>query len=180
MRTILLTITAFALLGLATAGCTNTTRLSESMTPGSGATDEPAAGFANVRSGSEEDFIMTVGRRVYFSSGSEELNDVSRETLDLQANWLNQHPSWLVKLQGYADDPGASNVKLSDKRANTVMAYLASRGVSPQRMWAKGYGKERQVRRCPDISCKAQNRRVVVNLRKKFDAAAPQFAKAGG
>jgi len=31
-------------------------------------------------------------------------------------------------------------------------------------MLAKGYGRERLVRDCPDISCKAQNRRVITNL----------------
>ena len=112
------------------------------------------------------------------SGGSAALDDVARETLDMQAAWLNRNPSWLIKLQGYADDPGTSNTALSDKRAKAVMDYLATKGVNPQRMWAQGYGKERMVRDCPDISCKALNRRVVTNLRTEFDEAAPQF-KAG-
>lgn len=145
--------------------------------PNAGSTDDTAVGFADIRTGSEENFIMTAGRRVYFSSGSSSLDDVAKETLDLQAAWLNQHTSWLIKLQGFSDDPGNTgvNVKLSDQRAKAVMDYLASKGVSPQRMWAKGYGKERLARNCPELACKAQNRRVVVNLRKEFDAAAPQY-----
>jgi peptidoglycan-associated lipoprotein len=147
-----------------------------------GVTDEPAPGYEQIRPGSEEEFIMLAGRRLYFSSGSAELDDVTRETLDIQAQWLRANPNWLVKLQGFADDPGggSANVALSDRRAKAVMDYLAQRGVNPQRMWAKGYGIDRQVRDCNDLACKAQNRRVVVNLRTEFDEAAPQFRQARG
>ena len=51
------------------------------------------------------------------------------------------------------------------------MAYLAAKGVDGQRMWAKGYGKDREVRDCTDRSCKVQNRRVVSNLRTQRDAS---------
>ncbi len=157
--------------GMAVAGC-NT---SSTLTPRG--TDNAAAGFAEVRQGTEEQFIMDAGRRIYFASGSAQLDDVAKETLDLQAAWLGQHRNWLVKLQGFADDPGSGgkNVELSKERADAVMAYLASKGVNAQRMWAKGYGTERPVRNCSDTACKVQNRRVVVNLRKEFDAAAPQY-----
>jgi peptidoglycan-associated lipoprotein len=160
-------------------GCSQTARPA-SQASVSGATDEPVPGYVNIQSGSEEDFIMEVGRRVYFASGSAELDDVTRETLDLQAEWLIRHPKWLAKLQGYADDPGGAlaNVALSDKRARAVMEYLSARGVAQGRLWAKGYGTQRQVRDCSDVSCKALNRRVVVNLRSQFDAAAPQYAAA--
>ena len=119
---------------------------------------------------------MEVGRRVYFTRNSAELDDVARETLDLQATWLQRHPRWLIKVQGHSDDPGIelANVALSDKRASAVFNYLASKGVSPQRMWTQGYGRKRLVRDCPELACKALNRRVVVNLRTEFDDAAPQ------
>jgi peptidoglycan-associated lipoprotein len=89
-------------------------------------------------------------------------------TLDKQAAWLQQYPSWKVKIQGFADDPGSAdqNVKLSQQRAEAVRAYLVSKGVSPARLAAKGYGRdpERLVLNCADLSCKAQNRRVITNL----------------
>ena len=55
-------------------------------------------------------------------------------------------------------------VALSQKRADSVMAYLAAGGVAQTRMWAKGYGKDREVRDCAETSCKVQNRRVGTNL----------------
>ena len=140
------------------------------------ATNAPAAGFANMKNGSEEDFILNVGRRTYFAAGSAEIDETARLTLDKQAEWLNANKGWKVKLQGFSDDPGTAdaNVTLSAKRAEAVMAYLASKGVDPKRMWAKGYGKDRVIRDCADITCKSQNRRVITNLRDEFDGAAPQ------
>ena len=49
------------------------------------------------------------------------------------------------------------------------MAYLAAGGVAQSRMWAKGYGKDREVRECPQKACQVQNRRVVTNLRSERD-----------
>ncbi|MDJ0514669.1 MAG: OmpA family protein [Methyloceanibacter sp.] len=137
-------------------------------------TGAPAAGFENLRAGSEEDFILNVGRRTYFASGSAEIDQTARLTLDKQAEWLNANTRWKIKLQGHADDPGSEdeNVALSARRAEAVMAYLVSKGVDRNRMWSKGYGRERLVRDCEDITCKSQNRRVVSNLRDEFDAAA--------
>ncbi len=140
--------------------------------PMTGQTNDPAPGFENVKLGSEEDFILNVGRRIYFSQDSATLDSVARVTLDNQATWLNNNPNWLLKLQGFADDSGseAQMQALSQKRADATMAYLASKGVDARRMWAKGYGKDREVRDCEDRSCKVQNRRVVSNLRTQRDA----------
>jgi outer membrane protein OmpA-like peptidoglycan-associated protein len=159
---------------LALGACTTTdiaSREEPMPAPMTGETNDPAPGFENVQSGSEEDFILNVGRRIYFTQDSAALDPVAMATLDNQATWLNQNTRWLLKLQGFADDSGSagSMVTLSQKRADAVMAYLASKGVDPSRMWAKGYGKDREVRDCTERSCKVQNRRVVANLRTEHD-----------
>ena len=161
-------VAAAALLVLAACSTTEVASVEEppavQMT---GATNDPAPGFETVSSGSPEDFILNVGRRIYFGQDSATLDSVAKATLDKQAAWLVSNPRWLVKLQGFSDDSGsASKMKtLSQQRADAAMAYLASRGVDPSRMWAKGYGNDREVRDCNDRSCKVQNRRVVANLR---------------
>lgn len=132
-------------------------------------TNTEVAGFQNVQPGSEEDFILNVGRRTYFTQGSAALDSVAKATLDTQIAWLAKHPRWLLKLQGFADDPGASETALSQQRADAVMDYLAAGGIDRNRMWAKGYGKDREVRACAERSCKVQNRRVVANLRTQRD-----------
>jgi len=138
------------------------------------ATNAPALGFANIQPGSEEDFILNVGRRTYFKQGSAELDSTAKVTLDNQIAWLQRNPRWLVKLQGFADDPGgdAAMIELSGRRANAVMNYLIAGGVDPNRLWAKGYGKDRVVRDCADAACKVQNRRVISNLREEKDGSA--------
>ena len=132
-----------------------------------GATDDPAAGFENNQPGSEEDFILSAGRRIYFTEGSAALDETARATVDNQVAFLKKYPRWFAKLQGFADDPGgnAKMVQLSQQRADAVMNYMISSGIEPGRLWAKGYGKERVVRECTERACKVQNRRVITNLR---------------
>jgi peptidoglycan-associated lipoprotein len=136
------------------------------LTAADNVTNAPVSGGINVTPGSEEDFMVSVGRRTFFKQSSAELDDTARATLDKQAEWLNQYPQWKVKLQGSADDPGAPKVQLalSQKRADVVRDYLASRGIASARMLAKGYGRDKIGEDCPDIECKSQNRRVVTNL----------------
>ncbi|MDB5552653.1 MAG: outer rane lipoprotein [Rhizobium sp.] len=160
---------------LALAACSTTEVASVEEPPAvqmTGETNDPAPGFETVSAGSPEDFILNVGRRIYFAQDSAALDSVAKATLDSQAAWLTRNPRWLVKLQGFSDDSGStSKMKtLSQKRADAAMAYLASRGVDPSRMWAKGYGNDREVRDCTDRSCKVQNRRVVSNLRTQREA----------
>lgn len=160
---------------LALAACTTTDIASveePAAVPMTGQTNEPAPGFENVAAGSEEDFILNVGRRIYFTRDSATLDSVAMATLDNQAAWLNRNPNWLLKLQGFADDSGSASQMeaLSQKRADAAMAYLASKGVDAKRMWARGYGNDREVRDCNDRSCQVQNRRVVTNLRTARDA----------
>ncbi|ADZ69235.1 OmpA family protein [Polymorphum gilvum] len=151
------------------AGCSSVDTLT---TPD--VTNAAAAGFVDIRPGSEEEFMINVGRRIFFDRGSAELTETARMTIDKQAAWLRANPRWLVKIQGHADDPGseAANKALSTKRAEAVRDALVALGVDGKRMWIKGYGIERPVTDCDELTCHVQNRRVVVNLREEFDEAA--------
>ena len=130
------------------------------------ATDAPAMAGLAMAPGSEEDFMVNVGRRVFFKAGSDEIDQTAIVTLDKQAVWLNQYPSWRARVQGFADDSGTpeAQMALSVRRAEAVKAFLVSRGVAADRLRAKGYGRDRLVRDCPEIECKSQNRRVITNL----------------
>jgi peptidoglycan-associated lipoprotein len=116
--------------------------------------------------GSQQDFIVNVGDRVFFESDSSELTPQARETLDKQAQWLNQYNRYAFTIEGHADERGTReyNIALGARRAQTVQAYLISRGVLAQRMHTISYGKERPVAVCNDISCWSQNRRAVTVL----------------
>ena len=116
--------------------------------------------------GSQQDFIVNVGDRVFFETDSSDLTSQSRATLDKQAQWLNQYANYAFTIEGHADERGTReyNIALGARRAQTVREYLVSRGIQAQRMHTISYGKERPVAVCNDISCWSQNRRAVTVL----------------
>ena len=116
--------------------------------------------------GSQQDFVVNVGDRVFFETDSSELTVQARSTLDKQAQWLSQYGNYTFTIEGHADERGTReyNIALGARRAQTVRDYLASRGIQPGRMRTVSYGKERPVAVCNDISCWSQNRRVVTVL----------------
>ncbi len=116
--------------------------------------------------GSQQDFIVNVGDRVFFDTNSSELSVQARATLDKQSQWLNQYGRYAFTIEGHADERGTReyNIALGARRSQTVREYLVSRGVAAQRMRTISYGKERPVAVCNDISCWSQNRRAVTVL----------------
>jgi peptidoglycan-associated lipoprotein len=116
--------------------------------------------------GSQQDFVVNVGDRVFFDSDSTELTAQSRATLNKQSQWLSQYPNYQFTIEGHADERGTReyNIALGARRAQTVREYLIARGVAANRMHTISYGKERPVAVCNDISCWSQNRRAVTVL----------------
>jgi peptidoglycan-associated lipoprotein len=145
--------TAVMLAALAMAGCANK-QIDQTALAGSAAP------------GSQQDFVVNVGDRVFFESDSSELTSQSIATLEKQAQWLQIYNQYTFTIEGHADERGTReyNIALGARRAQTVRDYLASRGVHPQRMRTISYGKERPVAVCNDISCWSQNRRAVTVL----------------
>ena len=116
--------------------------------------------------GSQQDFVVNVGDRVWFEMDSSELTQQSTATLEKQAQWLRAYPQYAFTIEGHADERGTReyNIALGARRAQAVRDYLASRGIQGQRMRTISYGKERPVAVCNDISCWSQNRRAVTVL----------------
>jgi peptidoglycan-associated lipoprotein len=116
--------------------------------------------------GSQQDFVVNVGDRVFLETDSSELTEQARATLDKQAQWLNNYNRYAFTIEGHADERGTReyNIALGARRAQTVREYLVSRGIAAARMRTISYGKERPVAVCDDISCWSQNRRAVTVL----------------
>jgi peptidoglycan-associated lipoprotein len=112
--------------------------------------------------GSQQDFVVNVGDRVWFQVDSTELTQQSIATLEKQAQWLRAYPQYSFTIEGHADERGTReyNIALGARRAQAVRDYLASRGIQAHRMRTISYGKERPVAVCNDISCWSQNRRA--------------------
>ena len=113
--------------------------------------------------GSEKDFAINVGDRIYFIVDTSTLTPEAQETLRRQAAWLRQYPTVTVQIDGHADERGTReyNIALSARRATATREFLVSQGIEPSRISTIAYGKERPVSLCPDESCHAQNRRAV-------------------
>ena len=117
----------------------------------------------SVAPGSERDFIVNVGDRVYFLVDQTTLTPEGMETLRRQAQWLNQYPNVRIQVEGHADERGTReyNIALSARRATATREFLISQGVNASRIATLAYGKERPVALCDAESCWAQNRRSV-------------------
>ena len=116
--------------------------------------------------GSPQEFVVSVGDRVFFETDQTDLTPTAIATLDKQAAWLRQYSRYTFTVEGHADERGTReyNYSLGARRAQTVRDYLTSRGIAASRMRTISYGKERPVAVCDDISCWSQNRRAVTLL----------------
>ena len=116
--------------------------------------------------GSQQDFTVNVGDRIFFETDSSSLTPTARTTLDKQVQWLKQFPKYPVTVEGHADERGTReyNLALGARRAATTREYLVARGVKVERIRTISFGKERPVAVCDNISCWSQNRRAVTLL----------------
>jgi peptidoglycan-associated lipoprotein len=128
----------------------------------------PATGVGNLgpgggAPGSQQEFLVTVGDRVFFETDSSALTPIAQQTLDKQAVWLNRYTNYRILVEGHADERGTReyNIALGARRGSVVVNYLVSKGVNQGRLTTKSFGKERPVAICNDISCWSQNRRAV-------------------
>lgn len=112
---------------------------------------------------------IQVNQRILYDTDKDQIAPESYPVLDDVANILNSHPEIIaVTVEGHTDNQGAVayNIKLSERRANAVTAYLAAKGVR-QPMRAPGYGASSPVCHTDTEACRAQNRRVVFKIKKK-------------
>ena len=116
--------------------------------------------------GSQQDFVVNVGDRVFFESDQTELSPQAIATLEKQAQWLQSYNRYSFTIEGHADERGTReyNIALGARRAQSVKTYMSSHGIDQSRMRTISYGKERPVAVCNDISCWSQNRRAVTVL----------------
>lgn len=102
---------------------------------------------------------------VTFATNSAELIPQSATALDTQVRQFQQYPSLVIEVRGYTDSRGSAefNLKLSQRRAEAVMDYLKTHGVSNQ-ITARGYGKADPIADNSTKEGQLANRRVVLNV----------------
>jgi peptidoglycan-associated lipoprotein len=97
--------------------------------------------------GSEQDFVVNVGDRVYFDFDQYAVRTDAQPVLAAQSAWLNRYPAVQVRIEGNCDERGTReyNLALGARRANSVQEFLVAHGVAPARIHTISYGKEKPV-----------------------------------
>ena len=110
--------------------------------------------------------ILNMPSNVTFATDRDQVIPAFYPTLDSVAIVLRKFDKTLIDVDGHTDSVGNAgyNMDLSNRRANSVANYLASRGVDPRRMSAMGYGLERPIASNATEAGRAQNRRVEISI----------------
>jgi peptidoglycan-associated lipoprotein len=105
---------------------------------------------------------------IYFAFDSSELSDQARLVLNNNAEFLRQHSSLTVTVEGHCDERGSEkyNYALGRRRAESVKKFLLDQGISTDRLVTISYGENKPVVAGRDESAWAKNRRaqMVINL----------------
>ena len=98
----------------------------------------------------------------FFDVDSSELNDAGRAVVSQNADVLKKYPTWVIQIEGHADERGTAeyNLALGERRAQAARAYLLSLGVPGDRVTTISYGKEFPFDPAHSESAWAQNRRA--------------------
>ncbi|MVT09094.1 OmpA family protein [Chitinophaga tropicalis] len=106
---------------------------------------------------------------VYFDLAKWNITPASMPELDKLVSLLKENPDWKVELATHTDCRASDsyNLKLSQRRAESIVGYLISKGIAASRLVAKGYGETRLLNRCADgVRCTEAEHQV--NRRTEF------------
>lgn len=109
---------------------------------------------------------VTFDSGILFATNSSTLSSKSREALSNFAASAQKNPYTNIQIVGHTDNTGSDRVNdpLSEKRAQSVLNFLASKGVSTSRMVAVGRGSHDPVASNATASGRQENRRVEVYI----------------
>ncbi len=105
---------------------------------------------------------IEIKQTVYFDTNKATIKKVSFPLLNEVAQAMQDNPTIKVEIQGHTDSQGNDNfnLKLSQRRAESVRVYLIKRGVASDRMVPKGYGEDVVIADNRTAAGRALNRRV--------------------
>jgi peptidoglycan-associated lipoprotein len=128
-------------------------------------TVNPAASARAISPSEEELFAKNV-KDVYFDFNNSDLRSDQNSSSQNDGNFLTQHSTLNVVIEGHCDDRGSEeyNLALGDNRANSLKTALISQGVSAERIKTVSYGKEHPFCSQEDDQCWQQNRRDHLSL----------------
>lgn len=113
-----------------------------------------------------DNITLNMPSGITFDFAKYNLKPEFQPVLDNLASTLNEYNQTRIEVTGHTDSVGsdASNMTLSQNRANSVASYLGGRGVSNTRMIVRGAGETQPVASNDNDPGRAQNRRVEITL----------------
>ncbi len=110
--------------------------------------------------------ILSRSRSVNFAPGTSRLDQKSVDFLDGLFDIVSRCPDMVIEVGGHTDDKGsaASNTRLSQKRANSVVRYLSNKGIAQQRLQSVGYGESIPLVPNDTAQNRAKNRRIAFKV----------------
>ncbi len=101
---------------------------------------------------------------IQFENNKADLKSSSYPILDEVAEFLATKPDLNIEVQGHTDSSGAHayNVNLSQRRAQSVKAYLEGKGIAPSRISTKGFGPDLPIDTNATKQGRSRNRRVEI------------------
>jgi outer membrane protein OmpA-like peptidoglycan-associated protein len=108
--------------------------------------------------------VITLSGSVLFASNKDALLPAAQERLGQVAEALKTQDDHKIVVEGHTDSQGsaASNQGLSERRAQSVVSFLTSRGVPVDKIRAQGLGASRPVADNGSVEGRANNRRVEI------------------
>jgi outer membrane protein OmpA-like peptidoglycan-associated protein len=105
-------------------------------------------------------------QKIFFATGKARILGRSFGLLNEVADVIIKNPSFMVRIEGHTDSHGKPvyNKKLSQKRADSVKAYLTEHGAEPSRLIAVGYGEEAPIDSNDRKDGRSRNRRVEFHI----------------
>ncbi|WP_051313563.1 OmpA family protein [Sporocytophaga myxococcoides] len=105
-------------------------------------------------------------RNVHFETAKWDLNEVSRDELDLLISILKENPTLNIEIGGYTDNLGedAANQILSEKRAKSVEEYLLNNGIDKSHLSVVGYGEASPLAPNDSEEGRVLNRRTEIRI----------------
>ena len=115
----------------------------------------------------EVDHLGAISTDLLFETGDAQIKPAARPLLDAIARALGKDATTTIRIGCYTDDTapdndrtGQYNQRLSQQRAEAVMAYLGKHGVAARRMTATGYGRDKPLGDNGSDEGKRANRRI--------------------
>ena len=138
-------------------GGTATSTARVTVTPGAAATSS-----SNMSDATLEQMFLREVQDAYFDYDKADILPASRDALSKTSQFLRSYPQVRVVVEGHCDERGSTeyNIALGDRRAQAAKNFLASSGISADRMQTVSYGKERPFCTEHDENCWKQNRRA--------------------